>query len=268
MLTKDDIIFEEDLFAHSHIHSQEEVKEALVELIRTFVAELGIKRLDKVLVKKTDFFDTELGIANYKNYTIVLANNIAYCLADKNARFYQRSLAVLKHELYHFQDFQNLLLNRVLNRLPEINAEVLHNFRYWTEFFATYSTLDICEDENLYSSFRSVYEKSYSTQEEKKYYACRLMGYYLHKKHSNVCDELVEKHLSAEHLEKAKEVLLLGLNEYPYFSTESLKELDAIMDAIIIKNVEPPIYTPVSRAELLKELIKNRKAINKARRKL
>lgn len=134
MLTKDDIVFEEDFLAHSHTNSQDEVKNALVDLINAFVSELNIKRLEKVIVKKTDFFDTELGIANYKNYTIVLANNIAFCLADKNARFHQRSLAVLKHELYHFQDFQNLLLNRVFKRIPEINAEVLDDFHYWSEF--------------------------------------------------------------------------------------------------------------------------------------
>ena len=160
MLTRDDIVFEEDYYAHSHIHSQDEVKESLVELINTFVAELGIKRLDKVIVKKTDFFDTKLGIANYKNYTIVLANNIAFCLADKNARFYQRSLAVLKHELYHFQDFQNLLLNRVLKRISEINDEVMGDFHYWTEFYASYSTFDVYEDDDLYKSFEDVFDKS------------------------------------------------------------------------------------------------------------
>ena len=142
MLTINDIVFEEDLFKHSHIYSQEEVRESLVKLIRTFSVELGIKRLDKVIVKKTDFFDIELGIANYKNYTITLANKIAYCLVDENSSLYQRSLAVLKHELYHFQDFQNLLLNWGLKCIPQINAEVLDDFYYWSEFFGKRSIVD------------------------------------------------------------------------------------------------------------------------------
>lgn len=259
MHTKDDIIFEEDLFAHSHIHSQEEVKEALVELIRAFVAELGIKRLDKVLVKKTDFFDTELGIANYKNYTIVLANNIAYCLADKNARFYQRSLAVLKHELYHFQDFQNLLLNRVLKRIPEINAEVLDDFHYWSEFFASFSTFDVCEDENLYASFEAVFGKSYSTDNEKKYYTCRLFGYYLHDKHSERCDELIAKHLSDKALEKTVSSFKSVLQSYPKYTAEQLKNIRLAISEVIEKQDDIATYTPVSREDFWKQMLNKSK---------
>lgn len=256
MLTRNDIVFEEDLLAHAHIYSQDEVKEVLIELIDAFVKELGIKRLDKVIVKKTDFFDTKLGIANYKNYTIVLANNIAYCLADKSARFYQRSLAVLKHELYHFQDFQNLLLNRVFKHISEINADILDDFHYWSEFFATYSTFEVCEDEEVYSSFKSVYQKSYSSKEDKKYYTCQLMGYYLHENHSAVCDELVQNYLSDEHIEQATELFNSILKTHPSFSTEQLKNIGVIMNELIIKKVEPPIYTPISKNKLLSDLIR------------
>lgn len=256
MLTRDDIVFEEDLFANKHIHSQDEVKKALIELINAFVIELGIKRLDKVVVKKTDFFDTKLGIANYKNYTIVLANNIAFCLADKNARFYQRSLMVLKHELYHFQDFQNLLLNRVLKHISVIDDEAFDSFHYWSEFFASYSTFNVYEDENLYSSFKSVYEKSYSSKEEKKYYASQLMGYYLHKNHSSTCDKLVQDYLSGEHIEQAKEFFNSILRTYPSFSTEQLNNIGMILNELVVKKVEPPIYTPVSRTDILRDIIR------------
>lgn len=256
MLTRDDIVFEEDLLAHAHIYSQDEVKDALVELIHAFVIELGIKRLDKVVVKKTDFFDTKLGIANYKNYTIVLANNIAYCLADKSARFYRRSLAVLKHELYHFQDFQNLLLNRVFKRISEINADVLENFHYWSEFFASYSTFEVCEDEEVYLSFKSVYQKSYSSNEDKKYYACQLMGYYLNENHSAVCDELVQEYLSKEHIKETEALLRSVLISYPVFTAKQLKSIGVIMNELIIKKVESPIYTPVSKTKLLSNLIR------------
>lgn len=255
MLTKDDVVFEEDLFANSHIHSQEEVKEALVELIRAFIAELGIKRLDTIIVKKTDFFDTELGIANYKNYTIVLANNVAYCLADKNARFYQHSLAVLKHELYHFLDFQNLLLNRVFKRVPEINAEVLDDFHYWSEFFASFSTFDVCEDEDLYNSFEAVFDKSYSTAKEKKYYTCRLFGYYLHENHDKRCDELIAQHLSDKVLEKTANSFKSVLQSYPKYTAEHLKNIRLAISEVIEIKEDIATYTPVSREDFWKRML-------------
>ena len=261
MLIKDNIIFEEDLFANSHIYSQEEVKEALIELIGTFVAELGIKRLDRVIIKKTIFFDTNLGIANYRNYTIVLANNIAYCLVDKNARFYQRSLAVLKHELYHFQDFQNLLLNRVFKRVPEINVEVLDDFHYWSEFFASFSTFDVCEDEDLYVSFEAVFDKSSSTAQDKKYYTCRLFGYYLHENHSKRCDELIAKHLSDTVLEKTANSFKFVLQNYPKYTAEQLKSIRLTISEVIEKQEDIATYTPVSREDFWNQML------NKSKRK-
>lgn len=256
MLTKDDIVFEEDYYAHTHIYSQDEVKEALVELINAFVVELGIKRLDKVIVKKTDFFDTKLGIASYKNYEIVLANSVAFCLVDKSARFYQRNLAVLKHELYHFQDFQNLLLNRVLKRISEINDEVIGNFHYWTEFYASYSTFDVCEDDDLYKSFEDVFEKSYSSDADKKYYTCRLFGYYLHNNHSERCDDLIAKYLSDEAIEKTANSFRSVLQNYPKFSAEQLKGVGIAVGEVINRQEKPPVYTPISREDWWKELPK------------
>lgn len=256
MLTQDDIVFEEDLFANSHMHSQEEVKEALVALIRDFVAELGIKRLDKVIVKKTDFFDMERGVANYKNYTIVLANRTAYSLADKNARFYQQHLAVLKHELYHFQDFQNFLLNRVLKRGPEINAEVVEDFCYWSEFFASFATFDVCEDEDLYSSFEEVFDKSSSTVKEKKYYTCRLFGYYLQDKHSERCDELIAKYLSDKVLEKTVNNFKAVLQSYPKYTDEQLKNIRLAINEVIEKQKDAVTYTSVSKYDFWKQIAK------------
>ena len=256
MLTKDDIVFEEDYYAHTHIHSQDEVKESLVELINTFIPELGIKRLDKVIVKKTDFFDTKLGVANYKNYTIVLANSVAFCLADKSARFYQRNLAVLKHELYHFQDFQNLLLNRVLKRISEINDEVMGNFHYWTEFYASYSTFDVYEDDDLYKSFEDVFDKSYSSDADKKYYTCRLFGYYLHNDHSERCNSLIAKYLSEEVVEKTANSFRSVLQGYPKFSAEQLKDIGITIGEVINRQEKPPVYTPISREDWWKELLK------------
>ena len=256
MLTRDDIVFEEDYCAHAHIHSQDEVKESLVELINTFIPELGIKRLDKVIVKKTDFFDTKLGVANYKNYTIVLANSVAFCLADKSARFYQRNLAVLKHELYHFQDFQNLRFNIICKRVSEVNAKVLDDFYYWSEFFASYSAFDVCEDEKLYSSFKSAFEKSYSSKDDKKYYASQLMGYYLHGNHSSTCDKLVQDYLSGEYIEQATALFNSVLRTYPSFSTEQLNNIGMILTELVDKKEAPPIYTPVSRTDILRDIIR------------
>lgn len=256
MLTKDDIVFEEDLYAHSHVHSQEKVSEALVELINTFAAELGIKRLDKVIVKKTDFFDTELGLANYKKYTIVLANSVAFCLADKSARFYQRSLAVLKHELYHFQDFQNLLINRICKRVAEINSEVLDDFQHWTEFFASFSTFEVCEDEKLYTSFEEVFEQSYSTNTDKKYYTCRLLGYYLHDSHSERCDKLVAKYLSKNALDKATNSFKSILQSYPQYSTEQLRNIGLAIPEVIDKQEDIATYTPISEKDYRTQLLK------------
>lgn len=259
MLTKDDIVFEEDYYAHTHIYSQDEVKEALVELINAFVVELGIKRLDKVIVKKTDFFDTKLGIASYKNYEIVLANSVAFCLVDKSARFYQRNLAVLKHELYHFQDFQNLLLNRAFKRIPEINAEILDDCHYWSEFFASFSTFDVCEDEDLYSSFEAVFDKSYSTANEKKYYTCRLFGYYLNENHSKRCDELMAKYLSDKALGKTASCFQSVLQSYPKYTAEQLKNIRLAINEVIEKQEDIATYTPVSREDFWKQILNKSK---------
>lgn len=259
MLTKDDIVFEEDLYAHSHVHSQEKVSEALVELINTFAAELGIKRLDKVIVKKTDFFDTELGLANYKKYTIVLANSVAFCLADKSARFYQRSLAVLKHELYHFQDYQNLRINVICKHVSEINTEVLDDFRCWTEFFASFSTFEVCEDENLYTSFESVLKKGYSTVNDKKYYTCRLFGYYLHGSHSEQCDKLVAKYLLKNALDNATNSFKSILQSYPQYSTEQLRNIGLAISEVIDKQDDIATYTPISGEDYWTQLLKKAK---------
>lgn len=259
MLTRDDIVLEEDLYAHAHVHSQDEVKEALVELINAFVVELGIKRLDKVIVKKTDFFDTKLGISSYKNFTIVLANSVAFCLADKSARFYQRHLAVLKHELYHFQDFQNLLFNRILKRISEIDDEVMDSFHHWTEFYASYSTFDVYEDDDLYKSFESVFDKSYSSDADKKYYTCRLFGYYLHENHSERCEELMTKHLSDGALEKTVNSFKSVLQSYPKYTAEQLKSISLAISEVIDKQDDIATYTPVSTEDFWKQMFSKTK---------
>lgn len=259
MLTKDAIVFEEDLYAHTHIHSQAEVGDILVELINTFIVELGIKRLDKVIIKKTDLFDKKLGIASYKDYTIVLANNIAFCLADKSAISYQRSLAVLKHELYHFQDFQNLRGNIISGRVSPINAEVLDDFHCWSEFFASYSTFDVCEDEALYESFESVFDKSYSTATNKKYYTYCLFGYYLHDNHSDRCDKLVSKHLSNKALEKAASSFKSVLQGYPHYTAEQLNAIKLAINEVIDKQDDIATYTPISSEDFWKRILNKSK---------
>lgn len=254
MLSRDSIVFEYDTLAHAHTVSQDTVKDALVVLVNEFITELGIFRLDKVIVKETNFFETELGLANYKNFTIVLANQIAYRLTDKGNRFYRSALAVLKHEMYHFLDYQNLLLNRVRKHITQFNDEILMDYKYWTEFFASFSTFEVCEDEDLYASFKSVFEKSYSSSEDKKYYTCRLFGYYLHDNHSKLCDELVAKYLSNDAIEEITINFKSVLQSYPNFSTEQLRNIGLAISKVIVKQDEIATYTPISRDDFWKQL--------------
>ena len=255
MISSDNIVFEYDVLAHARIHSQEEIQNALVKIINEYIVELGIVRLDKVIVKKLDLFDTELGVARYKDYTIALASQIASHLADKSSRFYQSSLAILKHEMYHFLDFQNLLLNCTRKYIAKLTFEVLDDYKLWTEFFASFSTFEICEDEKLYRSFESVFNKSYSTNDEKKYYACRLLGYYLHDSHSEKCNELLQKYLSADNVEKTVASFASVLHSYPQYTTKQLKDIGLSINKIIVKKESPPIYTPVSNEERWKKYL-------------
>lgn len=259
IFSKDNIIFEYDALAHAHTVSQDAVKDVLVDLINEFISELGIIRLDKVIVKETNLFETELGLANYEKYTIVLANQVAYLLADKNNRFYQKSLAVLKHELYHFLDYQNLLLNRILKYIPQFNTDVLNDFKCWTEFFASFSTFEVCEDNNLYASFKSAFEKVTATDKEKKYYTCRLLGYFLQDNHSEICDELAKEYLSHDAIEEAAYSFNAVLQSYPVFSADQLRNIGCAVNKVIIKQERPPVYTPVSNADVWKYILSKSK---------
>lgn len=262
MLSRDNIVFEYDVLAHAHTVSQDIVKDELVTLINDLLNELQIIRLDQVVVKETKFFETELGIANYENYTIVLANRIAYHLADKSNRFYQSSLAVLMHELYHFLDYQNLLLNCARKQIPQLSAAVLNDYRCWTEFFASYSIFEVCEDENLYTSFESVFAKGYSTDKDKKYYTCRLFGYYLHGGHSERCDKLVAKYLSKNALEKATSSFQSILQNYPQYSTEQLRNIGLAISEVIDKQDDIANYTPISTKDFWQRMLDQSKKSN------
>ena len=256
---RDNIVFEYDALAHAHTVSQDSVVDELVLLVNRFISELGIIRLDKIVVKETNFFETELGLANYDNYTIVLANHIAYRLADRNNRYYQSALAVLQHELYHFLDYQNLRLNCVRKNIPTFNTIVLNDFKCWTEFFASFSTFNVCEDENLYASFRAIYEKIYTTDKEKKYYACRLFGYFLHAGHSEKCDELVNKYLLLSAIDETINSFKSVLQSYPIFSAEQLRNIGLAIEKVITTQKTSPIYTPVSKKDFWERMLSKSK---------
>lgn len=255
MLSRDNIVFEFDALAHVHTVSQDTVKDELVVLVNKFIAELGIYGLDKIVVKETKLWDVERGLADYKSNTITLANNIAYCLADKSSLLYPSPLAVLKHEMYHFLDYQNLVLNRARNNITQLDADFWNNYRYWTEFFASYSTFEVCEDEELYSSFESVFEKSNSTCKEKKYFTCRLFGYYLHDSHSEKCDKLVAQYLSGKALEKTVSSFKSVLQSYPCYSAEQIINAGLAINEVIETKDDIASYTPISKEDFWKQML-------------
>lgn len=66
--------------------------------------------------------------------------------------------------------------------------EISNGYGMLTEFFATYSTFDIFEKQNLYQSFKKTFDEN---GDRKEYYTSRMIGYYLKENHSSLCDELV-----------------------------------------------------------------------------
>ena len=146
------------------------------------------------------------------------------------------------------------MINRICKRVAEINSEVLDDFQPWTEFFASFSTFEVCEDEKLYTSFEEVFEQSYSTDKDKKYYTCRLLGYYLHGSHSERCDKLVAKYLSKNALDKATNSFKSVLQSYPQYSTEQLKNIGLAIHEVITKQEDVAPYTPISMKDFLQRM--------------
>lgn len=255
MLTRDNVVFEFDALAHAHTVSQDTVKNELVVLVNKFITELGIYKLNKVVVKATKLWDDERGLANYQNHTITLANDIAYHLVDTSSPLYHNSLAVLKHEMYHFLDYQNLLLNCARKNIVHFSDDVRNDYKWWTEFFASYSTFEVCEDERLYTSFESIFEKSDSSDEKKKYYVCRLFGYYLHDNHSEKCDKLVGKYLSDKALEKMANSFKSVLQSYPNYTNVQLRNIGLAINEVIDKQDDISNYMPVSREDFWKQIL-------------
>ena len=232
MLSKADIEFEFDPMEYASIVPREAIQAAILEETNNYIDELNISRLKKVIVKSTELFDTELGIANYKQGTITLSRKIAVNLVDKNSLLYHTALSVLKHELYHFWDYQNCLAKICLCKLDD-RQEIFEGYKCWTEFYASYMTFDVCQNQALYNSFKQVFSDPNKKIDDKRYYTSQILGYYLQEGHSDECDALIYKYLNRKCLEGVKKRLGDMVAKYPHISGECFVELLSAINKLI-----------------------------------
>ena len=233
MLSIDNVEFEYDPLEHASIVSRDAIAETLIARTNHYTNELNISNLERIVVKREDLFETELGLANYKIGTITLSRKIAVNLIDVNSSLYNKALSVFKHELYHFLDYQNLCANLLGDRRADIQ-KVIEGYKCWTEFYATYMTFDVLEDTDLYASFKYVFMDTKTKANDRKYYTSRLLGYYFQNGHSGECDRLVSKYLSRTLVGEIENQLRSMLKGYPHMSTEQyIKVLQLVEKAVI-----------------------------------
>ena len=64
MLSIDNVEFEYDPLEHASIVSRDAIAETLIALTNHYTNELNISNLERIVVKRADLFETELGLAN------------------------------------------------------------------------------------------------------------------------------------------------------------------------------------------------------------
>ena len=250
MFTEECVIFEEDCFQDLYRYSQETVKQQVFKLVCSIVQELQINSLKATVIKAGVINDRVRGIADYRQKRIALSKQTAFGLLNENKEKFNESLAILRHELLHFQDFEKILDAR---QVP-LGPDTLAGFGYWTEFYASFSTFSTFEDEKLYKSCQLIFQNENATVDEKLYYCSRLIGYYLHPQHQNVCDELVSQYLNTSRLKTVCTQLLEYVRRYPLLSLDDLNKTKAAMSDLLSNQILCDAYEPITQADIIAKI--------------
>jgi hypothetical protein len=127
---------------------------------------------------------------------------------------------------------------------------MFEGYRCWIEFYAAYMTFDVCQNQDLYNSFKHVFGDSNKGLEDKRYYTSQILGYYLQEGHSDECSALIHKYLYKKYLEDVIKQLGDMLKKYPHSSGERYVELLSVIDKLIIPEKREVKYIPISNEEL------------------
>ena len=226
MFRREDIIFENDKTYSGSMLSNKEIIDAVYEASLHFIDLMNITSLKKIIIKQMAIFESTLGTArNFGEKAIielayVTAVNLKYDPQRNDKELHKIAMATLCHEFCHVRDFE-LIWKKLVKDDFNMKHEMELGFDVWTEFFATYNSFIICEDDLLYDSFK----KSFQNKDgNRSYYASRVLGYYLNKGHSVYCDQLVETYLIKQEVNKLVKCLGKMISAYADISKSDLIE--------------------------------------------
>ena len=230
MLTKDDIVFQNETLLKTIYEDFSSLKENVVDTIfrltNEVAGELGVRRVNKIIIRDKILFDNKRGAMFYKTGDVELSYQTVMALIQKdNEERYKSGVVTLRHELCHVLDREQILC-----KIPaQLSDEEMSGYVIWTEFFATYSTFAIKEDDGLYDAL----QKALNENGEKKYFISRVFGYYLSKGHSQRCDDLLLRHFDKTSISNIAIQLTIMLSTYPNIPISFFSKLNQLFDNIL-----------------------------------
>ena len=245
MFSKENIVFDVNrFFVEQYCKNKDQIIDSIYVLTNTWVEKLNISSLNQITVKDIQLFDNELGKVDFSIGSGGLVSNIylSYSTAVnlvKDSPFYtaakyNNAYATFCHEIYHVYDREQLLKRSSIfvNMDKSKKAEILAGLKIWTEFFAAYSTFEICEQTHVYDDFDSSLHDWPLRVDKISYNISRLLGYHLKSGHSIRCDTLIAK-LNSKFISSIESLLKEMLAKYPVITANDLTTLKSVLDYLI-----------------------------------
>lgn len=259
MLTKENIIFEDNILIVGDSQDKERIRNRIFELAKSMILDLGLPLLNKIYIKRQMLCDNHHGAARGDNeieLSFETATKLALDDIPSNSKRRQDALATLYHEGYHLFDYRRVK-KKLIPSCPSIldkQSKVSRGYSLWTEFHAMYSTFNICEKESKYESFEKVFSERQRNPDDCRYFASQIMGYWLNKGHDPKCDRLVVQYLNLDYIEEAKQHLQDMLTRYHNISCHDLESLSDLFDKLVSNEIDLSKLQPLSQGDFLKML--------------
>lgn len=253
MFLKENIIFEQDILLSGSMVSKEEIIDSVYEASLKLIDEMKITSLNRIIIKPIAFFESTLGMArsNGDKTAIELAYITAVNIKDDPERNvkekHKEAMATLYHEFCHIRDFE-LIWKRLIKQGENVSKELEKGFDVWTEFFATYSSFDICEDVRLYDSFKKNFQ---GNGKNKDYYTSRLLGYYLKQGRSSYCDQLVNMYLNKTEVDMLTKCFKRMIENYSEISGVDLSACGVLIERTYERSFSYDKLMPISSYDVL-----------------
>ena len=245
MLTKDDIIFDVNgIFMEQHCKNKDQIIASICDLANNLIEKLNITSLRKITIKEINLFDSELGKAVFSFNRTGLVSEIllSYTTAirlEKESQFYTEAkfsyaYATLCHEFYHIYDREQLqrFSSIFLSTGRDTSVYISAGLKIWTEFFAVYSTFEICEQSHIYDDFEKAFGDWPLKAHKLSYNISRILGYHMQRNHDNRCDVLLNQ-LNAKCVSSVTCLLSEMLEKYPAITANDLIKLKEQIDCLI-----------------------------------